>query len=134
MLVIGAGIHKMHARIANREDIDQTASSETEKVLVLEILEFGLYHEQILSIYRLVGDVLVSTAFLSYSGPFNQDFRGLLFKNWFKELKNRKIPFTLNLNTINMLVDLNVVCVKCHFLVIKQSGTPPTIFIRRPVH
>ena len=27
MLVIRAGIHKMHARIANREDPDQTASS-----------------------------------------------------------------------------------------------------------
>ena len=28
MLVIKAGIHKMHVRIANREDPDQTASSE----------------------------------------------------------------------------------------------------------
>ena len=28
MLVIRAGIHKMHVRIANREDPDQTASSE----------------------------------------------------------------------------------------------------------
>ncbi|XP_052229952.1 dynein axonemal heavy chain 5-like isoform X5 [Dreissena polymorpha] len=58
---------------------------------------------------RLVGDVLVCTAFLSYCGPFNQDFRALLFKNWFKELKNRKIPFTLNLNTIDMLVDQNTI-------------------------
>jgi len=62
---------------------------------------------------RLVGDVMVGTAFLSYCGPFNQDFRALLFKNWFKELKTRKIPFTLNLNTIDMLVDPNTV--SCDF-------------------
>ena len=53
--------------------------------------------------FRLVGDVLVSTAFLSYSGPFNQDFRVQLNKNWSKEMKNRKIPYTANLNVINML-------------------------------
>ncbi|KAL5021561.1 hypothetical protein ScPMuIL_000716 [Solemya velum] len=44
------------------------------------------------------------TAFLSYSGPFNQDFRSLLNKNWFKELKTKKIPYSLNLNMIDMLV------------------------------
>ena len=47
---------------------------------------------------------MISTAFLSYSGPFNQDFRLLLNKNWSKEMKNRKIPYTANLNVINMLV------------------------------
>ncbi len=55
--------------------------------------------------FRLVGDVLVATAFLSYSGPFNQDFRLVLNKNWMKEMKNRKIPFTANLNLIDMLVE-----------------------------
>ena len=29
MLVLRAGIHKMHVRIVNREDPDQTASSES---------------------------------------------------------------------------------------------------------
>jgi dynein heavy chain len=63
-------------------------------------------------ISRLVGDVLVCTAFLSYSGPFNQDFRLLLNQKWFKELKNRKIPCTLNLSIIDMLTDPTVVSYK----------------------
>jgi dynein heavy chain len=54
---------------------------------------------------RLVGDVLLATAFLSYSGPFNQDFRLFLKQNWSKELKTRKIPFTANLNINDMLTD-----------------------------
>lgn len=54
---------------------------------------------------RLVGDILICTGFLSYSGPFNQDFRLLLNKNWMKELNTRKIPFSKNLNMVDMLVD-----------------------------
>uniref|UniRef100_A0A803VXQ7 Dynein axonemal heavy chain 5 n=1 Tax=Ficedula albicollis TaxID=59894 RepID=A0A803VXQ7_FICAL len=54
---------------------------------------------------RLVGDVLLATAFLSYSGPFNQEFRSLLLNDWQKEMKSRKIPFRNNLNVIEMLTD-----------------------------
>uniref|UniRef100_A0A8C3PTP1 Dynein axonemal heavy chain 5 n=1 Tax=Calidris pygmaea TaxID=425635 RepID=A0A8C3PTP1_9CHAR len=54
---------------------------------------------------RLVGDVLLATAFLSYSGPFNQEFRSLLLTDWQKEMKSRKIPFGNNLNLIEMLTD-----------------------------
>ncbi|KAH0618009.1 hypothetical protein JD844_016916 [Phrynosoma platyrhinos] len=54
---------------------------------------------------RLVGDVLLATAFLSYSGPFNQEFRNLLLNGWQKEMKTRKIPFGNNLNLIEMLID-----------------------------
>ncbi|KAF1476000.1 Dynein heavy chain 5, axonemal, partial [Megadyptes antipodes antipodes] len=54
---------------------------------------------------RLVGDVLLATAFLSYSGPFNQEFRSLLLNDWQKEMKSRKIPFGYNLNVIEMLTD-----------------------------
>ena len=54
---------------------------------------------------RLVGDVLLATGFLSYSGPFNQEFRSSLMHGWEKELAKRKIPFTPNLNITAMLVD-----------------------------
>ncbi|XP_054020248.1 dynein axonemal heavy chain 5 [Dryobates pubescens] len=55
---------------------------------------------------RLVGDVLLATAFVSYSGPFNQEFRNLLLNDWQKEMKRRKIPFSNNFNLIEMLTDV----------------------------
>ncbi|XP_061675571.1 dynein axonemal heavy chain 5 [Syngnathoides biaculeatus] len=54
---------------------------------------------------RLVGDILLATAFLSYSGPFNQEFRNLLLSDWQNELRQRQIPFGSNLNLTQMLID-----------------------------
>ncbi|KAK3754858.1 hypothetical protein QZH41_011331 [Actinostola sp. cb2023] len=45
-------------------------------------------------IQRLVGDVLIATGFLSYSGPFNQEFRTLIQESWKKEMRKAKIPFS----------------------------------------
>uniref|UniRef100_A0A803YAX6 Dynein axonemal heavy chain 8 n=1 Tax=Meleagris gallopavo TaxID=9103 RepID=A0A803YAX6_MELGA len=57
-------------------------------------------------INRLVGDVLLCTGFLSYCGPFNQNFRNLLLKDlWETEMRAHKIPFSESLNLISMLVD-----------------------------
>ncbi|XP_034031153.1 dynein heavy chain 5, axonemal [Thalassophryne amazonica] len=54
---------------------------------------------------RLVGDVLLATAFLSYCGPFNQEFRELLMNDWRQELMQRHIPFGSELNLTEMLID-----------------------------
>lgn len=54
---------------------------------------------------RLVGDVLLATGFLSYCGPYNQDYRATLMKFWMTLLKDKKIPYTMNVNIISMLVD-----------------------------
>ncbi|NWU79180.1 DYH5 protein, partial [Onychorhynchus coronatus] len=56
-------------------------------------------------IIDLVGNVLLATGFLSYSGPFNQEYRNLLLQLWKKEMDNKKIPYSNNLNLTSMLVD-----------------------------
>lgn len=59
--------------------------------------------------FRLVGDVLLATGFLSYCGPYNQEFRSNLVQSWMKILTTQKIPFTAKLNIINMLVENSMV-------------------------
>lgn len=54
---------------------------------------------------RLVGDVVLATGFLSYCGPYNQEFRNSLVNTWMTILKNKQIPVTENLNITNMLVE-----------------------------
>ncbi|CAD6991963.1 unnamed protein product [Ceratitis capitata] len=58
---------------------------------------------------KLVGDVLLATGFLSYCGPYNQEFRANLIRTWMGILKHKNIPFTTGLNIINMLVDSSTV-------------------------
>lgn len=54
---------------------------------------------------RLVGDVLLLTGFLSYTGPFNQEFRAILQASWVDKLFMRKIPVSMNLNITESLID-----------------------------
>ena len=56
---------------------------------------------------RLSGDTLLACGFLSYSGPFNQEFRNQLMNTWKALLKHKTIPYTNNLNVVSMLVDGN---------------------------
>jgi len=72
---------------------------------VFQALLVFLSNYWFLLIYRLVGDVLLATGFLSYSGPFNQTFRTRLRTNWQSELKSKRIPYTEDLNITAMLVD-----------------------------
>ena len=54
---------------------------------------------------RLVGDVLILMGFLSYCGPFNQEFRSLLQRQWFDFIHARKIPVSLVINITASLTD-----------------------------
>lgn len=55
---------------------------------------------------RLVGDVVILSAFLSYAGPFNQEFRELSQNDWFNELGRRQIPVSRSVNVSDSLTDM----------------------------
>jgi dynein heavy chain len=57
-------------------------------------------------ILKLVGDVCVTATFLSYAGPFNQDFRAMILKqSSIEDLRQRKIPFTDSIDVIKFLIN-----------------------------
>ncbi|NXX66111.1 DYH5 protein, partial [Spizella passerina] len=86
--------------LMNAQGNDGTKSS-----LLSPLCHVLLVQDLVFGIVLHVCDVLLATAFLSYSGPFNQEFRSLLLNDWQKEMKSRKIPFRNNLNLIEMLTD-----------------------------
>lgn len=56
-------------------------------------------------LFRLIGNAILVTAFLSYCGPFNQEFRQRLLNEWQKQIQQRMIPFSDNFNLIEQLND-----------------------------
>lgn len=55
---------------------------------------------------HLVGDCLVSAAFLTYTGAFFYDLRNrMLYEEWIPDLQKREIPFTKPFNLVHLLTD-----------------------------
>jgi dynein heavy chain, axonemal len=54
----------------------------------------------------MIGDALVSAAFVSYIGPFNSNFRGLLWKDqWIPDMKEKLIPQTEGVDPLMVLAN-----------------------------
>lgn len=102
--------------VAKRNAVQEDARLCQEKMNAATALIEGLADEKIrwtdqLSQFksqtdRLVGDVIFLTGFLSYAGPFNQEFRANFQKNWFNEMTLQHIPFSTNINVIESLTDI----------------------------
>jgi dynein heavy chain len=59
---------------------------------------------------RLVGDCALGCAFISYCGPFNQDFRRLLIMDRFHaDCERRDLPVTRNLDITSFLADSSTI-------------------------
>ncbi|XP_076466904.1 dynein axonemal heavy chain 5-like [Babylonia areolata] len=107
------------AAMAEKQALMDDAEACRRKMTNAEALINGLSGEKVrwteasksfdAQIRRLVGDVLLATGFLSYTGPFNQEFRNLIQRSWKKEMLQVKIPFTEDLNIIQMLVHNTVI-------------------------
>lgn len=58
-----------------------------------------------LEIKYLLGDIVILTGFLSYSGPFNQEYRSHILKSWYDKLNYKKIPNSPDFNVTQKLAD-----------------------------
>ena len=59
---------------------------------------------------RLVGDCAIGCAFMSYCGPFNQQFRSYLINEKFTaDCEARNVPVTRNLDVISFLADVGTI-------------------------
>lgn len=106
---------KYDVAIANKQALQADADACKRKMSAATALISGLRGEKdrwtiqskefTETIGRLVGDVILACAFLSYSGPFNQSFRQQMLKDFKKELAKRKIPHTESLDINDLLVD-----------------------------
>jgi dynein heavy chain len=54
----------------------------------------------------MIGDALVSAAFVSYIGPFSAKFRyGLWQEKWIPDMTERKVPFTEGIDPLKVLAN-----------------------------
>jgi dynein heavy chain len=52
----------------------------------------------------MIGDALLSAAFVSYIGPFSFTFRDRLWKStWLDDIIEKKIPYTQGIDPLNIL-------------------------------
>jgi len=57
-------------------------------------------HERV----TMIGDALISAAFVSYIGPFSYTFRDQLWKKvWLDDIIEKKIPYTLGVDPLGVL-------------------------------
>lgn len=58
---------------------------------------------------KMIGNCILSAAFVSYIGPFNQDFRDDIWKNiWMTDIVKNKIPFTPGVDPLNVLSNASI--------------------------
>eukprot|EP00049_Salpingoeca_infusionum_P010530 m.182232 g.182232 ORF g.182232 m.182232 type:complete len:2544 (-) comp14667_c0_seq7:2478-10109(-) len=106
---------KFDAVMKKKQELQEDADTCRRKMASASALIGGLGGEKVRwteqarefesQIQRLVGDVLMMCAFMSYSGPFNAEFRSQLLKEWKQELQSRDIPYTKTLNLVENLAD-----------------------------
>merc|ERR1719334_830632 len=60
------------------------------------------YEEEI---FRLVGDALIYAGFITYVGPFNQEYRKDLQNRWLMEVTKKEIPISRDMNCVTYFAD-----------------------------
>jgi len=106
---------KLNIALSSQQSVQSEANKCKNKMISATALIEGLegerkrWKEQLagfnLEIKYLLGDIVILTAFLNYSGPFNQEYRTKLLQSWYDQLNEKSIPNSPNLNVSEKLAD-----------------------------
>jgi len=82
---------------------------------------------------RLVGDCLLCSAFVSYAGPFNHEFRTqMTYKTWYQELLDKKVDLTEKFNLQTLLTsDVEIAAWSGHGLPSDELCVQNGIFVTK---
>ena len=108
------------AQMSEKRRIEEGASALQRKMVMASQLIGGLAGERVRWTEdsnnfsdlkrRLVGDCAAACAFVSYCGPFNQEFRRYLIEEkCLKDCLNRGVPVTQGLDIISFMVDIGTI-------------------------
>lgn len=103
------------AAMKEKQDLEDDAQNCRRKMSNATALIDGLGGEKVrwtsssaslqAQVVDLVGDALLSAGFLSYCGPFNQEYRGVLLELWKSQMRDQHIPFSSDVDVSVLLVD-----------------------------
>ncbi|XP_029909103.1 dynein heavy chain 10, axonemal [Myripristis murdjan] len=113
---LGALGDKYHAAMAEKQLLQEEAEVMERRLIAADKLISGLGSENerwTLDLeelkqrrVRLLGDCLISAAFLSYEGAFSWDFRNeMVYQMWEKDVLERSIPLSQPFRVENLLID-----------------------------
>jgi dynein heavy chain len=54
---------------------------------------------------KLIGDSILSAAFMSYCGPFPSEYRDDLISNWINMVQSKEIPYSHGFNFADFVAD-----------------------------
>eukprot|EP00854_Cymbomonas_tetramitiformis_P002137 gene2137-2836_t len=73
---------------------------------------------------KLVGDVILASAFVSYAGCFNSHFRSILVnEQWMVDLKERELPLTEEKVKVAKVTELNINEAREHYRPVANRGS-----------
>jgi dynein heavy chain len=115
------GLQNMYEeKLASKRQLEETAGRLKHKMLMASQLIDGLSGERKRWTAdsenfkdlknKLVGDCAASCAFVSYSGPFNQDYRNILLtKKCIPDCEVQGVPISPTIDVISFMVDLGTI-------------------------
>ena len=70
----------------------------------------------------IIGDVLLSTAFMAYAGYYDQHMRQSLFNSWSTHLNQARIQFKSDLARIEVIISIKCISLILKSLLVAQSS------------